>query len=307
MPQDSGSTIRIAYREDGASTPWEILRRADGGPSITVNTEGAGENVGRREETDEVRLSDEVGGDIEFNFSAKSFDDFISAAFANDWDGTSGEVIAGGQTDKAFEILISYQQIDKHVRMTGMRVSTLELNVAAEEKISGTIGFMGTGYDRDYDPTADTFNDPTATVVMSAATNGGDVMVDGATMTGTCISEYSVSLDNQHQAQYCIGKAAPGRQVMGMLEVTGNLNFAFTADGFALWEKTITRVPVTTSFEMSDDETTYKIETAKTYLSGDLPVQSGSDAVTAELEAQHRLDTTAGYSVKITRTPAPTP
>lgn len=304
MPQDSGSTIRIAYREDGASTPWEILRRADGSPNITVNTEGAGENLGRREETDEVRLSDEVGGDVTFNFSAQSFDDFIAGAFGDSWDDVSGELIAGGKEDKAFEILISYQQIGKHVLMSGMRVSTLELNIEAEEKITGTIGFMGTGYDRAYDPATDDFNDPTTTVVMSSATNGGDVMVDGAKMEGTCISTFNLSLDNQYQAQYCIGKAAPGQQIMGMLDATGDISFAFTAAGFDLWAKTITRVPVTTSFEMSDDTTTYKIETAKTYLSGELPVPTDSDPAVAELEAQHRLDVTAGYSVKITRTPA---
>ena len=304
MSQDSGSTIRIAYRPDGDTGPWNILRRADGGPTITVNTEGAGENIGRREETDEVRLSDEVGGDVNFNFSAQSFDDFIAGAFCNDWDATTGVVNAGGSEDKAFELLISYQQIDKHVHMTGMRVSTLALNIEADAKITGTVGFMGTGYDENYDASGDTFNDPTTTAVMSAATNGGDVMIDGATLAGTCISTFNLSLDNQYQAQYCIGRATPGRQIQGMLDVTGSINFAFTSDGFALWNKTITRVPITTSFEMSDDTTTYLIETAKTYMSGDMPIPSGSDPAVAELDAQHRLDVTAGYSVRITRTPA---
>lgn len=306
MAQDSGSTIRIAYRATatGPQNNWEILRRADGGPNITINTEGAGENVGRREETDEVRLSDEVGGDVNFNFSAQSFDDFISAAFGNDWDGVTGEVIAGGLEDKSFDILVSYQQINKHVLMTGMRVNTLELNIQAEEKITGTINFVGTGYDEDYDPTGDTFNNATTTPVMSAATNGGDVLIDGASLPGTCISRYGMTLDNQYQAQYCIGRAAPGRQIIGMLDVTGNIDFAFTEDGFELWKHSITRVPVTTSFTMSDGTYTYQIETAKTYLSGDLPVPTQNDPAIAELEAQHRLDVTAGYSVKITRTPA---
>lgn len=302
--QDSGSTIRIAYREDGSTDPWEILRRADGGPTITVNTEGAGENLGRREETDEVRLSDEVGGDVNFNFSAQSFDDFIAAAFCNDWNPTTGELVAGGNADKAFEILVSYQEIGKHVLMTGMRVSTLALTIEAGAKITGTIGFAGTGYDQDYDASGDTFNTATTTVVMSAATNGGDVQIDGVVLDGTCIATYGLNLDNQYEAQLCIGRATPGRQVKGMLDVTGNISFAFTADGFNLWSKTITRVPVTTSFEMSDGTTTYLLETAKTYLSGDMPIPSGSDPAVAELDAQHRLDVTAGYSVRITRTPA---
>lgn len=301
--QESGSTIRIAYREDGSNGPWEIFRRTDGGPTITPSTEGAGEQLGQREETDEVLLSAEVGGTINYNFSAQTFDDFIAAACANDWDETTGQVVAGGLQDKAFEVLVSYQRINKHVLMTGMRVSTLGITVEAGARITGSIDFVGTGYDEEYSPVGDTFNDPTETVVMSAAAHGGDVLIDGVVLDGTCISQYNINLDNQYQAQWCIGRLTAGRQVIGDLNATGNIEFAFTADGFDLWRHTLTRVPITTAFEMSDGTTTYLIETAKTFINGELPTPSGSDPVTATLEAQYRKSIADGYSVRFTRTP----
>ncbi|MGP9796197.1 phage tail tube protein [Halomonas sp. 86] len=301
--QDSGSTIRIAYREDGSGGPWNIFRRTDGGPTITPSTEGAGEQLGQREETDEVLLSAEVGGTISFNFSAQTFDDFIAAACANDWDAETGQVVAGGLQDKAFEVLVSYQRINKHVLMKGMRVSVLGLTVEAGARITGSIDFVGTGYEGTYDPSGDTFNDPTTTPVMTAAVNGGDVLIDGAVLDGTCISTYSISLDNSYSAQMCIGRVTAGRQVIGDLNATGNIEFAFTADGFDLWQHTLTRVPITTDFSMSDGTTTYRIETSKTFLNGELPTPSGSDPVTATLDAQYRKSIEAGYSVRFTRTP----
>lgn len=296
------NAVRISYRAEGSSGPWQVLRRTGDSLTPSQSTTESAEVNSDRMVSDLILTGLEAAGGLEIEMSAGSFDDLIAAAMCSTWDEVSGELKIGA-ADTQFEILKSYTDIDKHVQFTGMRVSTFSLNIEAGAVMTGNIGFVGTAVDTAYDPSADTFDPAPDARVINAANDVGSIMFDGSALTGTCISAMTLELNNNFQAQNAIGQLTAYDQIKGSAGVTGTKTLAFTAESFDLWAKTVTQTPISSSFTVGDGTSSYTLSMGREKLSGDLPSGGKDEILEVELSSTATRDAATGSSLVITRTP----
>lgn len=298
--------IRVAYRAAGSTDDWQVMRRTSGGPALTMNTENSNEVLGDRLVSDLILQSAETGGSLEFEFSATSFDDWLSSAFCKAW--SADDPVAGTDTlvigvdDILFDVLLSYQDINRHIKFNSMRVGQLDLTAEAAATMTGTLAFVGTDYDADYDPTADTFLPATATRVLRGV-DVGTISMEGTPMTGTCIPGFTLSLNNNYQAGFCLGSLSPGKQVKGTAEPTGTLTISMTADTFDTWKQLIAQSEMSLEFPFGDGSTSYTLTIPRLKASGDLPVPGANEIVNWEWNYTALRDAN-GIALQLTRTTA---
>lgn len=298
--------IRVAYRAAGSSDNWQVMRRTSGGPALTMNTENSNEVIGDRLVSDLILQSAETGGSLEFEFSATSFDDWLSSAFCKAWsvdDPSAGtDTLLIGVDDILFDVLLSYQDIDRHIKFNSMRVGQLDLNVEAGATMTGTIAFAGTDYDAEYDPSGDIFDAATTTRVLRGV-DVGTISLDGTPMTGTCIPSLSLSLNNNYQAGFCLGSLSPGKQVKGTAEPTGTLGISMTADTYDTWVELIAQSELSLAFPFGDGTNSYTLTIPRLKASGDLPVPGANEIVNWEWNYTALRDVN-GIALQLTRTTA---
>nr|WP_262983742.1 phage tail tube protein [Halomonas elongata] len=169
-----------------------------------------------------------------------------------------------------------------------MHISSMQLEIPEEGKITCTFSTMGLGYkDGNTDPTASgTVNSQTSTVPMGSATSVGDVLVDGQVMAGTaCISSLSLTVDNTMQTQRCLGKQGPGALIATTAAITGSLTMAWSQAAWTHWKKMMTRESLGISFPLSDAAgNEYLFELPQIEIDGDLPDGGSEDIVQVSLD-----------------------
>lgn len=298
--------IRLACREAGTSGNWKILRRTSGAPGVTTNTENSNEVLGDRLISDQILQSLETGGSVEFEFSCLSFDDMISSAFCEAWSVddpvADTDTLLIGSDDILFDVLLSYQDIGRHVKFNSVRVGQLDLTIEAAATMTGTLAFAGTDYDDSYDPSTDTF-DAAGTERILRGADVGTISLEGSPMTGTCIPSFSLSLNNNYTAGYCLGSITPGKQSKGTAEPTGTLTISMTADTFDTWKDIIAQEPISISIPFGDGTTTYTISIPRAKAAGELPAPGANEIVNMEWNYTATRDAN-GVALKITKVTA---
>lgn len=182
-----------------------------------------------------VRVGSSGTASFAFEASAGALDDFLPGALrAAGWTADTGfdgalvgtdllENGAAGTALKSFTLECFFSDIGQYATLTGARVSQLTLNVKAEDKVTGTIDFMGM--------VADLGNATLGTGAATAAPATDILSVnDLATFEegGTSIEfmEFSVTINNNAANQPVASAGATsslGGIRYGRFEVTGTL------------------------------------------------------------------------------------
>lgn len=285
--------VRIAYRAAGSTDDWKILRRT--GDSLTAGAETTRSDEIRsdRKRGDQKITTITVGGGVDFEFSAETFDDMLSAAMCSSWetdtpDAGTDQLTVGTDTTK-FDILKSFLDIDEHVLFTDMEVSELQLTLDSGSRVTGSITFAGEEAETDYDPSGDTFDDETTTVLMDSSNNLGSILIDDSSVDGMCITGMSLTINNNHQAGQCVGTQYQ-YHTKGSSDITGSKTMRMSSDAFALWENTLLNTPISSEFTLDDGTTEYRFAVGKEYLSGDLPSGGLDELLTLELSTSVATD-----------------
>lgn len=299
--------VRIAYRTAGSSDNWQVLRRTNDALTAGTETVRSDEIRADRMRSGQSVVTLTAGGTLDFEFSAKSFDDMLAAAMCTTWEDdapAAGESQLGVGTDTVkLDILKSYLDEGKHVLLEECEVSQFSLTLDSGSKVTGQISYMGTNVDYEYDPSGDTFDDAPTTLMMNSSSNLSSIKVDGSPLSGMCITSMSLTINNNHQSDQCVGSLYQQHH-KGSANITGNKTFRMSANAFDLWAQTITNVPISSSFELGDGDTTYRFITGKEYLSGDLPSGALDDILSLSLDTVAAVDDT-GEMLLIERTPPP--
>lgn len=143
-----------------------------------------------------------------------------------------------GSTKKSFTIEKAFLDLaNKALIYKGQLINTLNLNITYGEIISGTVGFNGTKYEAA--DAASEFATYTRTILPASTTNAFNGSIDmpfvNSSSTGTldeatfCIQSASITLNNNLQAQTCIGEAAPKDYSPGEASIEVSLS-AYLAD-----------------------------------------------------------------------------
>ena len=301
----SSNAVRIAYRVAGSGDPFKVLRYTSEAFTATPATTESGEVRVDRMIADLYLTSLESSGSIDFELSAQNFDDLMEAVMCSTFDGTTGEMKVG-TNDNTFEILKSYTDTTpaKHVLINDVKVSTMTLNINAGELVTGTFEFVGGNVDVEFDPSGETFTAPANTSLLNAANDIGAINVNGAELTGTCIESLTVTIDNNYQAQNCIGSLAAKTHVKNTASVSGSETLSFSAEAYDLWKGQISNADITLDFTVTDGTNTYKFDLPRVRISGDLPGGTRDEILTLDAEYTAILDETLETSFMITRTPA---
>lgn len=300
----SSNAVRIAYREAGSSDPFKVLRYTSESFTATPATTESGEVRTDRMISDLYLTSLESSGSIDFEFSAENFDLLIQAAMCSDFDVVDG-TLKIGKLDKTFEILKSYTDINKHILINSVKVSTMTLNVEAGALVTGSFEFVGGNVDVDFDPSTETFEEPQGTSLINAANDIGSININGAPLTGSCIESLSITLDNNYQPQNCIGSLAAKTHIKNTASVSGSQTISFSAESYTLWKGQITNEDIAVSFSITDGTTTYQFDLPRTRISGDLPGGTRDEILTLDAEFSAIRDETLETSFMITKTTTP--
>lgn len=143
-----------------------------------------------------------------------------------------------GSVKKSFTMEKAFLDLaDKALVYKGQLANTLSLNVAYGEIVTGTVGFNGTKYEAA--DSAVEFATNGRTIVQASTTNAFNGSIDmpfiNSSSTGAldeatfCIQSASLSLNNNLQAQTCIGEAAPKDYSPGEASIEVSLS-AYLAD-----------------------------------------------------------------------------
>lgn len=303
----SANLVRIAYREAGSSGNWQIIRRT--GDSLTAAPNSV--------ESEEVRsdrmrggpsiVTITAGGGIDLEFSAQSYDDFLSSAMCSAWEvdtPTEGtDQLSVGTSDVKLDVLKSYMDSGKHVEIKNCVVSEMSLTLDSGAKVTGSITLMGTDVDDDYDPSGDDFDDAPTTLMMNSSSNISSVQVDGSPLSGMCITGMSLDINNGYSSDQCVGSLYENHW-KGSASITGNKTFRMSAAAYELWQQTLTNEPISSEFALGDGTTTYKFVTGVEYLSGDLPSGGLDSILSMSLDTSAAVDDT-GEMLLIQRTVTP--
>lgn len=300
----SSSRVRIAYRVAGSADPWTVLRRT--GDSLTVGTETQRSEEVRSDRTrgDQKVTALTAGGEIQFEFSASNFDNFLSAALGGSWAVDTPVVgtdqLVNGTTIPRYEFLKSYMDTGDHVKIGDAVISQMQLTASSGQKVTGSVSIMGSSHDDSYDPTGDTFTDATDTVIMDSSNNLGSITIDGSAAAGIVFTDLSVTISGGFQSDQALGSLYQSH-FEGSLDITGSVTMRLSQEGLALWRNSITNVPIALGLTLSESSNSYDVTLPRNYLAGDLP-SGGLDAIlTSDLSLTGARDA-SGVMMKVERT-----
>jgi hypothetical protein len=237
-----------------------------------------------------------VSGDVNFELSYGTFDDFIEAALAGTW---ATNILKAGTTRRSFTIERHHEDIGRYLRSTGCHINTMSLSVAPNSMVTGSFGVIGKGFGTSgvamsgSTYTAETTSPPFDSFTGSI-TEGGSAI---AIVTGL-----ELSIDNGMEALYVVGEDTTLEPSIGKSTVTGSVTAYF--ENTDLLNKFVNETESSLTFTLTDaagKDYVFFLPKIK-YNSGN-PEAAGPGAITISLDFVALYDSTALTQLKITRQP----
>lgn len=252
--------------------------------------------------------AEQVAGDIEFELSYGSFDDYLQAVLCGTWEvgggGTGVDRLKAGVTRRSFTAERNFgdiQSADKPFhRFTGVEFNTLELAVNANAIVTGTFGVVGRGMS-------------TATTALTGATYAaasttdvfdsfsGELIENGTTIG--VITEVQLSLDNGIEPRFVVGSRQTIRPSIGRSNLSGNITAYF--ENSVLLDKFLSETASSMELELTDPAgNLMRIVVPRLRYNGGQPDVEGEGDITLSMPFQALLDPVTGTNVYIERDPA---
>lgn len=237
----------------------------------------------------------QVGGDIAFELSYGSFDDFLEAACFNTF---ATDVLKVGTTFKSFTIERRFLDVGRYGLFTGCAVNTLSLSIRPNAIVEGTLGIVGKDGSYSAASIDSTIEDVTTNSPFDSFSG---VLEEGEASIAT-VTALELNLNNGLDPAFVVGSATTPQIVFGRSNLTGTLSAYF--ENQTLLNKFINETESSLSLALTDpagNELEIELPRIK-YSGGDLPVQ-GEGGITMSMPFQALYDQTAGSNLVITRTP----
>lgn len=208
---------------------------------------------------DLIAVKASSGGDVNIEFSAEAYDDFLQAALCGTWGAPALgiSVLKNGTTNRAFTLQKQYQDTTPNVYVTlrGQRVADMALDFKVGSILTGKFGFMG----RTVTPTTAqiagaTFVAAPTNTPMNAVSNLQEIEENGIAAV-SAFRSLTLNLNNNMREQEAIGNLFPIEVVPGTLEITGNLEAYFS--DMTLYNRFINDTAFALGFKTIDGEGNY--------------------------------------------------
>ena len=219
-------------------------------------------------------------GDIEVEFAKEVYDTLIAAAACNEWQGNV--LTFGGDVAKTFAIETAYTDVGIYHYFGGIRVNTFSLSVGDSGYATAKFGLMGTDYKNQNDTAFSKNPTPAGELKRVTALSIEDIKIDGVTTKGTaCVTEFSFELDNNIQAQKCLGDGIfAGKLLEMMAKMSGSITLAYGKKAQEIVNKQMTgaTIAIEATFKFSDGSK-YVLAIPKAQAAGETPSGGMNDLV----------------------------
>lgn len=305
MADGSRHSLRMVAENTYGVTPsnpvFKYVRHT--GTTLGLSKEG----LQSEELRDDRQISDfrhgarQVGGDITFELSYGSFDPILEALLGGTW---TNDVLKAGTIRRSFTLERFFGDIlpaDKpYHRFTGVEFNTLQLQVNANEMITGTIGVVGK------DMITDSAAIPGATYGAVSTTSPLDSFTGTLNEAGTpiaVITEIQLNLDNGLDPRFVVGSKTTLRPAIGRSNVSGTITAYF--ENSLLLDKFINEVESSILFNLPDGAgNNLKFTLPRIKYNGGQPDVQGEGPITLSMPFQALLDPVTGTNIIIKREPA---
>lgn len=271
------------------------------GDSLKHNRQNITSNEIRpdRNVADLVQVAGGAEGAVNFELSYGAFDDLIAAALCGSW---NADKVKNGVEKHSFTLEKTYEQgtTDSFIRFTGAMVNTMSLNVAVQEIVTGSFGFMGKGGSVGTSIIAGaTYTDSVTNDVMNAGVNFANLAITGAGSPN--LTGLTLEINNNARLQPVVGSIDSLGVGLGRCEITGTATMYFeNKDAYELF---LAGTATDLSFDLTKDGNTYTFTIPKLKFSdGDVPVPGNDQDVILTLPFQGLFDPTLGATLEIERT-----
>lgn len=283
----SGAAIRTAYvaqvdKDIIPSSGWKTLPNVTNGLNNTTTLTDSEILNGTRVKTQGIVTGGEITGDIETELMYETYDDFIAAAFWNDWS-AEGELTISDKR-KMFAITKDFTDIKAHYVFKGIHVNSLTIEVTTDSIVKLTLGLIGLGYESRKTISYATSPDAMVDSKKASGLSIGEIKADGSPI-GVCVEAFTFTIDNQAEIQKCLGNNLYGGNIHAMIaNVGGSMTIAFSEKAYDILELQRTGALMSVEVPIMFTETDgYIITLDKIQISGDIPSPSPTDIVTAEV------------------------
>lgn len=253
-----------------------------------------------RTQADLVTVDANAAGDINFELSYGTFDDFIAAALCSTWSAASGgtRVIENGVLDQFFTIQKDFNDIGIFHNVEGCVINQLQLSMAVGQILTGTASVMAGNYTQTeiQFPGAVLVPAPAATP-LNAVSDLQDIIIDDVPYNG-CISELNLTINNNYRGRKCIGFLGSTDMIPGTLEISGTMNMYFS-DG-SIYEKFDTNTEFSYSFKLEGPEGSYIIRVPRAkFETGEVVAGGQNTDVMFNATFRALYDASAGRMIQI--------
>lgn len=211
-----------------------------------------------------------------------------------------GKTITNGTTKQSAAFERGYGDLANAFELfTGMRVNTLDLNVAANAIVTGTASFVGKEGQSASTTHATTVSESAQNDVMNATSNLGSLFLNTLAAAFTdAVRSITLSLNNNCAAQFAIANRTAIGVRVGTFEVTGQV-VAYFADR-ALYAKMISHTAISLAVKFIDASGNVNVLTLpKVYLSsGSAPASGINQDVMLTLDYMAARDPTSGIMLR---------
>lgn len=187
----------------------------------------------------------------------------------------SASRLANGTVERSFSIEKAFNDINQFFAYRGMNAASLEMGFQSGQIVSGSFGFQGKDAVR-----AGATQLPGAPVassayeIMNAVSGVGQILENGAVITGTFIKGISLSLNNSLRARDAIGVLGAASIGTGTIAMSGTLE-VYLADG-TLYDKFLANTPSSISAVVQDAAGNGYVVTLPRLKYGDAKVNAGA-------------------------------
>ncbi len=225
------------------------IRYTGEGLNYNIETTQSKEIRTNRMVSDLIHTKSDAAGDVSFELSATSFDDFIEAAMAETW---TTEVLTNGIDLKSFTIQKHIQDstTPTFINFVGSCINTMNLSFDVGSPLTGAFGIMAlnAAVTESQFANATVIAAPT-TDVMNSVTNVVEIKEDGVVSTNE-FKSISLNLNNNIRAQDAIGSLSHIGLVLGQVELSGSINIYF--EDKTMLDRYIANSSFSISFKVED-------------------------------------------------------
>ncbi len=246
-----------------------------------------------------------VAGDVGFELSYGTFDQFLEAALGGTWavdtPGIGTDQLQVGTTRRSFSIerLFANLATPEYHRYTGAEVNSFSLSVAPDAIVTGTFNFIA------QDTSIGTAIITGATYPAASTTEPFDSFSGTITEGGSAIATVTsveMTLENGLNPLFVVGSALTDRPVIGKSRVTGTLTTYFQSK--TLLDKFINETSSSLVFTLTDPAgNLYDFTLPNIIYTGGQPDVEGEGEVTVALPFTALYDSTEGSNITIERNP----